>query len=579
MTNAVAQKRGKTYGLIGASALIALSACYQRTPYPECWVYSPECVYESADEGGSGDGTSSGPTSDPSSAGSTETGGGDGGASSGDAGASSGEVGASSGESSAGTTGPGMQAAPEIVGMSLTPGPGTPGSCVLQSAGPVAVTVQTEGAVEVWMTVDDGEAVALEPVDGDGMEFVGEIAVLGESWNGSHMVSAVAKSGELVSAPWVDMFSVAAPAAGSEVWKKKSTITPSKGNAVAVDAQGEVYELFTEWNNPGARCHVRRRDAQGEPVWEPQTVVLAAGVSCVGEDIEVAPDGTIWALSNTVVDDVDRWQLFHLDPEGVLLDAPQVGDFQEFGRGLDVNAAGELLVCGTRPGFLLPDAWVRLTPSAGKGWTVPWVYKVGQDEFDERTRDCAFVEDRIVVVGEVFGQYDKLNPELLSRGSVVEFGINGVKFAEAVAASEPALQSGYEAVAPDGDGGYVAVGYTCDAKVVPCTPMQGIVTWFSPGASLTWGQPVTGAARVWGVAASPSGGMVVAAEALVKGKGFLAQAWALAKGEPSWEYQGTLSTLQVATGIAVGPYGYISVGGYYLDGDTLAAGVVNLHPY
>jgi hypothetical protein len=57
------------------------------------------------------------------------------------------EVGASSGESSTGTTGPEVQAPPVIVGMSLSPGPGTPGSCVLQSAGPVTVTVQVEGAV------------------------------------------------------------------------------------------------------------------------------------------------------------------------------------------------------------------------------------------------------------------------------------------------------------------------------------------------------------------------------------------------------------------------------------------------
>jgi hypothetical protein len=77
------------------------------------------------------------------------------------------EVGASSGESSTGTTGPEVQAEPVIVGMSLTPGPGTPGSCVLKSAGPVTVTVQVEGAEEVWITVDDGEAVALEPVGDD----------------------------------------------------------------------------------------------------------------------------------------------------------------------------------------------------------------------------------------------------------------------------------------------------------------------------------------------------------------------------------------------------------------------------
>jgi hypothetical protein len=200
-----------------------------------------------------------------------------------------------------------------------------------------------------------------------GTEFVGEIAVLGESWNGSHTVSAVAESGELVSAPWVDMFTVDAPDAGSEAWKKKSTITPSKGNAVAVDAQGEVYELFTEWKNPGTRCHVRRRDAQGQPVWPQDAVALAPGVSCGGEDIKVAPDGTLWVLVNTVVEDVNRWQLFHLDPDGVELDAPQVGDFQEFGRGLDVNAAGDLLLCGVRPALLGEDAWVRWLPPVVTG--------------------------------------------------------------------------------------------------------------------------------------------------------------------------------------------------------------------
>ena len=564
------QKVGKTFGRASLAVTAVLVGCYQDTPYPPCFLPDdpdPACHAGQAEEGAAVETTT--PTTgtpfpgDSSDSGGQET--------------SADEVGASSGESSTGTTGPEEQAPPVIVGMSLTPGPGTPGSCVLYSAGPVAVTVQTEGTEEVWITVDDGEAVALDPVGDDGTEFIGEIAVLGESWNGLHTVSAVAQSGELVSAPWGDMFTVEAPEAGSEAWKKKSTITPSKGNAVAVDAQGEVYELFTEWNNPGARCHVRRRDPQGEAVWPQDAVALAPGVSCGGEDIEVAPDGTIWALTNTVVDGVNRWQLFHLDREGMLLDPPQVGDFEELGRGLDVNEVGDVLLCGVRPGLDVPDAWVRLSPSAGTGWTVPWVFKLAQDEFDERARDCTFVEDRIVVVGEVFGQ---INPNVfndLSGGFVAEFGVNGVKLAEAVVTDSPTWQSGYEAVAPDGDGGYVAVGYTCDAKVVPCTPMQGVMKWFSPDAALTREQPITLAATVWGVAASPSG-VVIAAEATMKGKGFLTQAWAPGQEKPSWSYQGTLSTLQVATGIAVGPFGYISVGGYYLDGDTLAAGVVRLHP-
>lgn len=512
------------------------------------------------------------PTSEPFPAGSTGT-------DSGDAtGASSGEAGASSGESSTGTTGPEVQALPTILGMTLTPGPGTPGSCVLQSAGPVTVTVQVEDAAEVWMNVDDGEAIALEVAGGDGTQFVGEIAVLGESWNGMHAVSAVAKSGELVSAPWPDTFMVAAPPAGSEAWKKKSAINPSTGNAVAVDGQGEVLELFTEWSKQGGRCHVRRRDAKGEPVWPQDTTPLAAGVPCVGEDIKVAPDGTLWVLANIRVDEVDRWQLFHLDPEGVPLEKPQVGDFQEIGRGLDVNAAGDVLLCGVGPAVKGQDAWVKLLPSVGTGWSVPWIYEVGGFGFEERTKDCAFIEDRIVVVGEAFGRHDQNALDSLSRGFVLEYGLNGVKLHESVVTVLPAWQSGYEAVSPDGQDGYVAVGYTCDAKAVPCAPTKGIVTWLELGADLTWAQSVTAAATVWDIVAS-GGGVVIAAQAVQKEQGFLVQAWSFAEDKPLWDYQGLASTIQVATGLALGPYGYLTVGGYYLDGDTLAAGVVRLHPY
>jgi hypothetical protein len=426
----------------------------------------------------------------------------------------SGEVdgGVTTSQSGSESTGPVVVPEPEIVDLELDPD-------APKSAGPVVVTVQAMNAAEVWMTVDDGSEVALEPVGDEGTEFVGEIAVLGESWNGSHTVSAVARAGELESPPWEEMFTVTAPPAGSEVWKEMSTVTPSFGNAVAFDAQGEVYELFTEWGNQGMRCHVRRRGTLGEAVWPQDAVALAAGVACIGEDIKVAPDGTLWVLVNTVEDEVDRWQLFNLDPDGVLLDDPQVGGFEEVGRGIDVNAAGDLLLCGSRPGVGLPDAWVKLMPQAGMGWTRPWVHEVGNEKFDERTKDCAFVEDRIVVVGEVFGRHDPNNIDIFSRGFVVEFAINGVNLFEAVATDEPAMQSGYEAVAPDGDSGYAAAGYTCNTKVVPCSPKMGVVKWFSWGASMTWEQPVAEAVTVSDVAPSASGGMVVAAQAVQKEQG------------------------------------------------------------
>lgn len=475
-------------------------------------------------------------------------------------------------ESSGGTTGPAEQAPPQIVGMSLSVGPGP-----LKSAGPVVVMVQTEDTMKVSMTVDAGEAVALTPVGGG--EFVGEIPVLGESWNGLHTVSAVAKSGELESAPWPEMFEVTVPAAGSEAWKQKSPIVPSLGNAVAVDAAGAVYELFTESGAQGDRCHVRRRDPQGAAVWPKDTVVLAGEVACAGEDIVVHPDGTVWVLVNTRVAQVDRWRLYHLDAAGKLLADPQIGDFEESGRGLDVNAAGELLLCGTRPGDQGEDAWVHLRPPVGDGWTMPWVYELDTNPFAERTRDCAFVEDRIVVVGEAFGQHEPNDLDYQSRAFVAEYGFDGALLAEVVAPSSLAWQSGYEAVAPDGGSEYVAVGYTCDAEQVPCNPAKGLIVWFDLDVDLAWAQSVTTVKTVWAVAPSPSGGLVVAGQAIKEGHGFLVEAWALAKGTPSWSYNGTPGKTQVATGIALNKYGSVYAGGFYVDGGVLAAAVVKLHPY
>ncbi|MBA3545674.1 MAG: hypothetical protein H0T76_04255 [Nannocystis sp.] len=466
--------------------------------------------------------------------------------------------------------------------MTLGPGPGTPGSCVLQSAGPVTVNVQVADAAEVWMTVDDGEPVALEPVGDEGAEFVGEIAVLGESWNGKHTVSAIAKNGELVSAPWPDTFTVAAPPGGSEAWLDKSVLTPSYGNAVAVDAQGDVFELFTYSGNQGGRCMIRRRDALGMVLWADDARPIAANVTCEGEDLKVAPDGTLWVLVDTYVQNAWRWELWHVDAEGTPLGPkPQIGSPKHRGAGLDVSTAGEVLVCGTRPGsFGTDDTWVRYQPAVGDGWTVPWVFKqIANVEADERARDCAFVEDRIVVAGEAFGKTVQNDIDSYARGFVLELGRDSTKMAETITTTGPGWQSGHEAVVRDGSGGYVTVGYSCDSKAVPCAPTQGVVRWFSLGGTEIWTEPVKLTQRIVDVVLSPGDYVVVAAQATKQTTGILVQAWKAGKGTPLWEYQGAQSAMQVASGVAVGPYAVVYGVGFYLEANNvLASGVVKLHP-
>ena len=589
MSSSGAQKTCKNLCKTAVGMVAALTGCYQETPYPPCFLPEdpdPACHAPQDDEGGSGDGTTFTPTSGPFSAGSTGTGGGgEAGASSSETGASSGESGmGTTGESGMGTTGPEVQAPPMILGMTLGPGPGTPGSCVLQSAGPVTVTVQVADAAEVSMTVDDGEPVALEPVGDDGAEFVGEIAVLGASWNGMHTVSAIAKSGELVSAPWPDFFTVSAPAGGSEAWLDKSVLTPSSGNAVAVDAQGDVFELFTYSSNQGGRCLLRRRDALGTVLWADDARPIAAGVTCEGQDLKVAPDGTLWVLVNTYVQNAWRWELWHVDAEGTPLGPKaQVGSPKHRGAGLDVSAAGEVLVCGTRPGLLqADDAWVRYQPTVGDGWTVPWDYvtpELQPNFVDERVKDCAFVEDRVVVVGEAFGKTVQNDDKLYARGFVLELGRDATKQAETITTTGPGWQSGHEAVAPDGSGGYVTGGYSCVPKVVPCAPTDGVVRWFSLGGTEIWTEPVDKAQKLVDVALSSGGYVVVAAQAKEQATGILVQAWKVGKGTPLWKYQGAPSAMQMASGVAVGPYASVYGVGLYLEANNvLASGVVKLHP-
>ena len=118
MSSSASQKTYKNLCKTAVGVVAALTGCYQETPYPPCFLPDdpdPACHAPQADEGGSGDGTTSTPTSGPFSTGSTGTGGG------GEAGASSSETGASAGESSMGTTGPEVQAPPMILGMTLCP--------------------------------------------------------------------------------------------------------------------------------------------------------------------------------------------------------------------------------------------------------------------------------------------------------------------------------------------------------------------------------------------------------------------------------------------------------------------------
>ena len=551
------------FGYLAVGLVVAsVGGCYQRPAWPPCVIeVTPEC-WDSGSGGGSGgfETETSGwiatvTTVDPTTS-----------------------TGASDGSSdSSSSSGPAELEPPKIVGVTLMPN-------TLMSAGLVTVAVAVKDASAVTMVVDKGDPVALTLVEDDGVLFTGEIIVYGESWNGEHDVVAVATRDDEASEPWPEKFSVAAPAAGSEAWLEKSPLVPSYGNAVDVDDQGDVLELFTSPTPNGQECYVRRRNFKGESVWIGNARWIAQGEDCVGEDVKFAPDGTIWVLVNVYENGFGRWQLWHLDDDGMPLgQTPQVGSLTHMGHGLDVNADGDVLLCGTRPAAQDDDAWVRFQPVGDGSWTVPWDYvepiEQKEHKFSERTEDCAFVEDRIVVVGAVWGEHQKGSGTFQNRGFALELSLAAANLAEVVNPPAPAWHSGHHAVAPDGQGGYVAVGYNCAAMVTPCNDTKGALRWFSLDAKEVKMQ-VASARRIYDVARSPAGYFAVAAQALKSDKGFLVQGWSHDASEPLLSYQGAETKLQVATGVAVDPVGFILAGGYYQEpDDTLVAGVAKVNPY
>lgn len=555
------------FGYLAVGLVVAsVGGCYQRPAWPPCVLEVTQECWDSGSGGGSGGfGTETSgsiatvTTVDPTTSTATSDGSSD----------------------SSSSSGPAELEPPKIVGVTLMPN-------ALMSAGLVTVEVAVKDASAVTMVVDGGEPVALTPVEDDGALFTGEIIVFGESWNGEHDVVAVATRDDEASEPWPEKFSVMAPAAGSEAWLEKSPLVPSYGNAVDVDDQGDVLELFTSPTPNGQECYVRRRNFKGESVWIGNARWIAQGEDCVGEDVKFAPDGTIWVLVNVYENGFGRWQLWHLDDDGMPLgQTPQVGSLTHMGHGLDVNADGDVLLCGTAPATQDDDdAWVRFQPLGDGSWTMPWDYispnfpEKWEHKFSERAEDCAFVEDRIVVVGEAWGAHELNINKSQNRGFVVEFGLAAAKLAEVMNPSDLAWHSAHYAVAPDGLGGYVAAGYNCAAMVTPCNDTKGALRWFSLGAKEVDARTVASVRRVYDVALSPAGYNVVAAQALLIEKGFLVQGWSSGAFEPALEYQGLATKLQVATGITVDPVGFIMAGGYYQEmDDTLVAGVAKVNPH
>jgi hypothetical protein len=101
-------------------------------------------------------------------------------------------------------------------------------------------------------------------------------------------------------------------------------------------------------------------------------------------------------------------------------------------------------------------AWLVRPKLPGEAWTFDYV---GDDfvknKFAEATRDCAFADDTLVMVGEARGKHDKGKEQFFDRHFLLRFDTTAKTAGWTVAGGQVDLQSGATTVVVDDQGRYL----------------------------------------------------------------------------------------------------------------------------
>lgn len=458
---------------------------------------------------------------------------------------------AGAGGSGSGSSG-GSELPPAILEVDLAPNP-------IEHNGPIAVSVTAEHAGAVRLQVDGVEQDLQEILPG---LFSGEIPVLTGLENGPHTATVTPRRaelvGEAVQAPYVTHL----PEPGSEGFWEAADTLGAQGQVVALGVLpgGDLVELGNYNPSGDARCYLRRRDKGG--AWAPDDVVeLLAGIPCVAVDLAVDAQGALVVLTYAQGGDGVRWWLARLPAFGFDPEVLGVGNKNETAEAIALHPSGDIAVCGFAPSPMLDDdVMVRLVRPElpGQTWALDYQPKA-EHMFWERARDCAFVGDKLVLVGEVHGQHGA-DEKYRDRLFVAELDIEA-DVAWHVAPPTIHVQSAGQAVVVDHLGRLIVGGYTCDDD---CHPEGELRTY--DGATLvslvSLGIFPAPALAVRGLAWSPARYVVVATGG-PKGDeaGFYVRAHSSAQVEPVWSFLHQDGAFNLVSALAVGRFGEVYAGG------------------
>jgi hypothetical protein len=455
---------------------------------------------------------------------------------------------------------------PTILDVELTPNP-------IVFNGPIAVTVNAVQAEGVRMTLADGAEVELEAADEPGV-FAGEIAVTSGFLNGSHLAMltpwASEGEGEAVEAS----YTIALPTPGSELyWETGDLIGAGQVAAMAVLPDGSILELGQRLVDGKSRCYLRQRDKGGG--WKQDEVIeILPAMDCLAVDIKVSPSGSIFVLAKRVLNNEIRWWLGEIETWGASPVHRGLGEKNQNAAALAIHGSGMVAVCGDAP-TQQPDvkdaaAWLVRPKLPGETRTFDYV---GDDfvknKFAEATRDCAFADDTLVIVGEAHGQHDKGKQQAFDRHFLLRFDTSSKSADWTVASGQVDLQSGATTVAVDDQGRYWTGGYVCGD---PCEKPMMELRAYNPGGSLFWKTQIASVTnKNWGphdLVWSPAGYAVIALGGTMGGEfAFSVRAYSTAQLDPLWTYSRKDNQyIQMAYALAVGLFGEVYAGGFAMNG-------------
>ena len=443
---------------------------------------------------------------------------------------------------------------------------------VIHFAGPIKVTVSTKLADGVSMALTDGSVVELVPT-GNGV-FAGEILATSGLQNGDFEATFVARreegEGTIESMPWVVPYAIALQEPGSEaLWSVDDLHGNGRVAAVGTLPSGEIVEFGSFYVDKKDACYLRRRAKDGS--WSDDDLVpVLPGVGCTAKDLEIGDDGSLHLLALREGQGGLRWWLGEVPAWGEAVKHRAAGAPGELGLALALSPwDGTLAVCGSTPtvsNFDLSDAMVQIFEPGLPGYPKTYDYLKEVDDphkFDEVVRGCDFVaEDRLVLVGEVFGLHVKDKPFRNRRFDVV-YDLQTDHGELRVAEAGLVTQSVASDLAVDDQGRVWILGYQCNDDCKPEGMLWMLGGDGEPGPTLSLGLHATEIRAPTRIRWSPAKYLVVASGELAgHPPAVTLRAYAPLGAQPLWSYihpaPGFLALVQ---GLGIGPYGEIYGGG------------------